>query len=166
MSSLHIDRHEKRWITISMILLAAFAVLIGISGFALGVQVPTLDQKIDPAKLDQDPEWSNPGVREIVPGKRYEVFLIAQTWQFVPREIVVPAGAKVTFYVTSRDIQHGFKVLNTDLNVQVIPGYVGKLSYTFKHPGEYKFICTEYCGLGHAAMFGVIKVVPPEEFGK
>ncbi len=166
MSSLHIDRHEKRWITISMVLLAAFAVLIGVAGFALGVQVPTLEQKVDPAKLDQDPKWSNPGVREIVPGKKYEVYIIAQTWQFTPREIVVPAGAKVTFYVTSRDIQHGFKVLNTDLNVQVIPGYVGKLSYTFDQPGEYKFICTEYCGLGHAAMFGMIKVVPPEEFGQ
>ncbi len=166
MSSLHIDRHEKRWITISMVLLASFAVLIGVAGFALGVQVPTLEQKIDPAKLNEDPVWSNPGVREIVPGKKYEVYIIAQTWQFTPREIVVPAGAKVTFYVTSRDVQHGFKVLNTDLNVQVIPGYVGKLSYTFSEPGEYKFICTEYCGLGHAAMFGVIKVVPPEEYGK
>ncbi len=163
---MHIDMLEKRWIQISVALLAAFAVLIGVAAFAWGVQVPTLERRVDPARLKEDPRWANPGLREIVPGKRYEVYMIAKTWQFIPREIVVPAGAKVTFYVTSMDVQHAIKILGTSVSMQILPGYVGKVSYTFKEPGEYPFICTEYCGLAHAAMYGVIKVVPPEQMGK
>jgi cytochrome c oxidase subunit 2 len=41
---------------------------------------------------------------------------------------------------------------------------VSKLTYTFDRIGEYPYICTEYCGIGHAAMFGTIKVVPAGEF--
>lgn len=157
---MHIHQLEKRWIQISIALLAAFAVLIGVAAFAFGVQVPTLERRVDPARLDEDPVWSNPGVRELVPGEQYEVYIIAKTWQFVPRTIEVPAGAKVTFYITSADVQHGFKIVDTSVSMQVLPGYVGKVSYTFREPGEYLMVCTEYCGLAHAAMYGVIKVVP------
>lgn len=160
---MHIDELEKRWIQVSVVLMAAFAVLIGVAAFAFGVQVPTLEQRVDPTRLDEDPVWSNPGVREIVPGKQYEVYMIAKVWQFVPRTVEVPAGAKVTFYITSPDIQHGFKIVGTSVSMQVLPGYVGKVSYTFTEPGEYMIICTEYCGLGHAAMYGTIKVLPPQK---
>ncbi len=155
---MHIDVLEKRWIQISIALMAAFAVLIGVAAFAWGVQVPTLERRVDPARLKDDPIWSNPGVREVVPGKHYEVYMIAKVWQFEPREIQVPVGARVTFYVTSADVQHAFKIVGTSVSMQVLPGYVGKVSYTFQEPGEYSFICTEYCGIGHAAMYGVIKV--------
>ncbi len=160
---MHIHELEKRWIQISIALLASFAVLIGVAAFAFGVQVPTLERRVDPTRLDEDPVWSNPGVREIVPGEQYEVYLISKAWQFVPRTIEVPAGAKVTFYVTSSDIQHGFKIVDTSVSMQVLPGYVGKVSYVFREPGEYIMVCTEYCGLGHAAMYGVIKVLPPQK---
>lgn len=148
---------EKRWIQLAVALLAAFAVLIGVAAFALGVQVPRLEQRVTPEQVLQDPKWGK--VLEVEPGKQYKVYMIARAWQFQPRTIEVPVGAKVTFYITSVDVQHAFKIMGTSASMQVLPGYVGVLSYTFREPGEYRFICTEYCGLGHAAMYGVIKVV-------
>ncbi|RME88947.1 MAG: cytochrome C oxidase subunit II, partial [Anaerolineae bacterium] len=100
------------------------------------------------------------GVREIVPGEKYDVYILARIWQFQPAEITVPVGARVTFYVTSADVQHGFKIQNTNANFQVLPGQVSKLTVTFKEPGTYPFICTEYCGAGHAVMSGKVIVTP------
>ena len=75
------------------------------------------------------------------------------------REVEVPVNSTVTFYVTSRDIQHGFKLQDTNINMQIVPGQVSKLTHTFDEAGEYPYICTEYCGVGHAAMFGSLTVV-------
>jgi heme/copper-type cytochrome/quinol oxidase subunit 2 len=33
----------------------------------------------------------------------------ASPWKFNPAEMRVPTGATVTFYLTSVDVQHGFK---------------------------------------------------------
>jgi cytochrome c oxidase subunit 2 len=41
-----------------------------------------------------------------------------------------------------------------------VPGQVSKLTITFDKPGDYDYICTEYCGSGHAAMFGTLHVEP------
>jgi cytochrome c oxidase subunit 2 len=44
--------------------------------------------------------------------------------------------------------------------MQIVPGQVSKLTYTFDNAGEYLFVCTEYCGSAHAAMFGKLIVEP------
>ena len=54
--------------------------------------------------------------------------MIAQTWAFVPREIEVPVGSEITIYVTSPDLQHGFKITDTNVNMMVVPGQVSKLT--------------------------------------
>jgi cytochrome c oxidase subunit 2 len=62
--------------------------------------------------------------------------------------------------VTSKDVQHGFQIDGTNVNMQIVPGQVSKLSHTFTVPGEYRFVCHEYCGAGHAAMYGKVIVTP------
>ncbi len=160
-TSLHVHPYEKRWIVFSIGLLIVFTVAVAIAAFALGIQVPSPEQRVDPRTVAVDPNspWSNPGLREIAPG-RYEAYILAQIWQFLPREIRVPVGSRVTFYVTSKDVQHSFKIQDTNINMQVVPGQVSKLTVTFKKPGTYPFICSEYCGVGHASMFGQIIVTP------
>ncbi|MBK8988976.1 MAG: cupredoxin domain-containing protein [Chloroflexi bacterium] len=85
---------------------------------------------------------------------------MSQTWSFVPREIRVPAGSTVTFYVTSKDVQHGFRINETNVNMQIVPGEVSKLTVTFDEPKEYDFVCHEYCGVGHHTMAGKVIVEP------
>ncbi len=156
-----VDPYEKTWMRIGIATLVFFIALVGVAGYALGFQVPAPEQRVDPKTVAADPNspWSNPGLRELAPGK-YEAYILAQIWFFNPREIEIPAGSTVTFYVTSKDVQHGFKIQDTNINMQILPGYISKLTATFDKPGEYNYICTEYCGSGHAAMFGKIIVQP------
>ncbi len=155
--SMHIDPYERTWMIISVVLVVVFAVAIGVAGFAFGIQVPTPEQRVDPRTVAEEGPWAEPGLRELAPGK-YEAYILSQTWAFLPREITVPVGSEVTFYITSKDVQHGFKLQNTNLNVQVLPGQVSKLTVTLDEPGDYDYICTEYCGAAHAAMFGTVHV--------
>jgi len=157
--SMNIDPYEKTWIAVSILLLVIFVVAVSVAGFALGIQVPAPEARVDPRLVAVEGPFAEPGLRELSPGK-YEAYIISQTWLFNPREITIPKGSTITFYVTSKDVQHGFKLQRTNINMQIIPGQVSSLTATFDKPGRYDFICTEYCGAGHAAMFGTLIVEP------
>ena len=137
-----IDPWERNWMKVSVALLVIFAAAITISGFAAGFQLPGPDGEVDPRTVLDEGPWSDPGVREIV----------------------LPVGAEVDIYVTSADLQHGFKITDTNVNMQIVPGQVSKLSFTFDEVGEFPYICHEYCGTGHAAMFGTVKVVSEADY--
>ena len=153
-----IDPFEKNWMRLSAVLLVVFFATVSVAGFAMGFQVTGEDEEVDPRTVLDAPPWSEPGLRQIG-DKEYEAFVVAQTWNFVPRELEIPVGSTVTIYVTSPDLQHGFKVTDTNINTMVVPGQVSKLTYTFDEVGEFPYICHEYCGSGHAAMYGVVNVV-------
>lgn len=158
-----IDPWERNWIRFSVALLVAFAALVTIAGFAGGFQLPGADTEVDPRTVATEGPWAEPGLREIGPG-RFEAYVIAQAWSFSPRELVVPVGADVDIYVTSVDVQHGFKVTDTNINMMVVPGQVSKLSFTFDTVGDFPYICHEFCGQGHAAMYGTVKVLSEVDY--
>jgi len=161
--NLHVDRYEAIWIRISVLMLVIFAVAIIFSGFAWGIQLPGAYQRIDPATLnDPGSPFANPGLRELAPGK-YEAYMTAQVWSFTPAEVRIPVNSEVTFYVTARDVQHGFKIMETNINMMVLPGQVSTLKATFEEPGTYNLVCHEYCGaggptIGHHTMYAQIIV--------
>lgn len=157
--TLGLDPYERNWMVTALVLLVAFGITVTVAGFALGFQVPGEEARVNPNTVTESAPFNNPGIREIAPGK-YEVYMVAKTWAYEPRDLTFPLGSEVTFYITSVDIQHGFKLQDTNVNMQVVPGEVSKLTTTFERAGEYPFICTEYCGLGHAAMFGSLIVEP------
>ena len=158
--SMGIDPYERNWMRASALLLVAFAATITIAGFAMGFELPGADREVDPRTVMDTAPWDEPGVREVAPGV-YEAYVIAQTWAFVPREIEIPLGSEITIFVTSPDVQHGLKITDTNINMQIVPGHVSRLTYTAEEVGEFPYICHEYCGSGHAAMFGVLRVVAP-----
>ena len=159
----HVDRYESAWMRLSFVVLVIFLVAITVSAFSVGFQVPGVYQRIDPATLmNEDSPFANPQLRELAPG-RYEVYIRAQIWLFTPGEIRIPAGSKVTFYVTSMDVQHGIKILKTNINMMILPGQISTLSATFNEPGTYQFVCHEYCGAAHHTMYGQIIVEEPTE---
>ena len=161
--SFHVDRYESAWMRISVVVLVIFFIAITISAFSVGFQVPGVYQRIDPATLSNpDSPFANPGLRELSPG-HYEAYIRAQIWQFAPNELRVPAGSRVTFYVTSQDVQHGIKLLETNINMMVLPGQISTLTATFNKPGTYNFVCHEYCGTLHHTMYGQLIVEAPAE---
>ena len=158
---MHIDRYERLFIYAAVALLVVFMGALAVSSFAFGIRVPTAYEKIDPRTVATPPSpWGLPAeerIRELSPGN-YEVYLLAQMWQFSPNTITVPAGSRVTFYSTSKDVQHGFKIIDTNINIMALPGEVGVLTATFDEPGTYNFVCHEYCGALHHTMYGQVVV--------
>jgi cytochrome c oxidase subunit 2 len=179
---LHIDRYERLFIGASFILIVVFALALFVGGVAGGIDVPAPYMRVDPKTVETDPStpFSLPPaerVFEVAPGK-YEAYIIAQLWKFVPGTdldpsrvvpafrdgayqvdpIRVPKGSTVTFHVTSKDIQHGVKIIGTNISFMVLPGQVSRLTATFDKPGTYTMVCYEYCGLSHHLMYGEILV--------
>jgi len=155
-----IDPTERTWFRFSLLLMIGFAIAVGVAGFGLGFQVPGDEARVDPQTVADEPPWSeriDSPVRKIAPGE-YDVYMIARQFRYEPNAITVPAGSTVTFYVTSVDVQHGLKIQDTNVNLQIVPGQVSRLTATFDEPGVYPFICHEFCGLGHAGMFGTLVV--------
>lgn len=156
---IQIDRYERWWIWLTMAMLVVFATAIGFSAFVGGFAVPSPFSTVNPNTLTETGNFATPGLRELAPGK-YEAYIVAQAspWKFDPKEIRVPVGSTVTFYVSSIDVQHGFMVQDTNINVMTLPGHISKMTTTFNKKGTFHYICNEYCGVGHQNMFGTIIV--------
>ncbi len=151
-----IEAYERGWTYFSLLMILVFLVFIGytLSGYAF--YVPDAARRIDPTTV-RTGGFPEPGVEEVAPGK-YQVYVIGQAFTWLPSEMRFKVGDEVTFFVTSPDVQHGFYIHGTNINVQVIPGEVAKVKTIFKRPGEYLVICNEYCGIGHQNMIGRIVV--------
>jgi len=152
-----IERLERYFLMAAGLMVAIFFATVTVSAFAWGLQLPSPSGRVDPEKLGETPPFDKPGLREIAPGQ-YETFLTALTWAFLPNKLSIPAGATVTFKVTSKDVIHGFEIPGKRANVMVIPGQVSTVTVKFDQPGEYLYICHEYCGVAHHVMFGKITV--------
>lgn len=154
---MHIHKYERWWIGFGTIMLIVFLAIIGVAAFADNINPPSGMQQIDPTKVAQTPPFDKPGLRKLPDGS-YEAYYVAQVFTFSPARLDIPLGSKVTFYVTSSDVVHGFFIPYTDINMMVIPGWVNSASHTFNKPGDYLIICHEYCGIGHQNMFAKIEV--------
>ena len=75
----------------------------------------------------------------------------------LPSQVVeIKANEFVEFAVTSKDVTYGFGVFRQDgtmvFQMQVIPGYVNKITWRFDAPGVYDVRSTEYSGPKHSGM--------------
>jgi cytochrome c oxidase subunit II len=154
---MHVHRYERWWLTFGMAMLCLFLAVIAFAAFADNINPPSGLRQIDPTKVATTPPFDKPGLRRLRDGS-YEAYYVAQVFSFAPSLLTIPAGSKVTFYVTSSDVVHGFFIPYTDVNMMAIPGWVNETTHTFAHPGEYLLICHEYCGIDHQNMFAKIEV--------
>ncbi len=154
---MHVHRYERWWMTFGVGMLVVFLALIAFAAFADDINPPTGMRQIDPTKVAQTPPFDKPGLRRL-PDGAYEAYYVAHVFAFEPSVLNVPAGSKVTFYVTSSDVVHGFFIPNTDINMMAVPGWVTQETHTFRKPGTYLLICHEYCGIDHQDMFAKVEV--------
>lgn len=152
---MHLD--EKIWLTLSFGMIMIFMLVTGYQTFALEMGPPSHMETIDPQKVDETAPFDKPGVYQIGENE-YEVVMTLEVFAFNPGNIEVPAGSKVHFTLTSKDVVHGFQVAGTNLNAMVMPGHIQKITQTFDEPGEYLVLCNEYCGAGHQLMATTITV--------
>ena len=154
---MHVHRQERLWMTVGLAILVLFAAVVTTAAIVDGFVPPSRVQSIDPTRVAQTPPFNHPGLRKIADGA-YEAYYVARIFSFSPTEIKVPAGSRVTFYVTSADVEHGFSIPETGVNTMVTPGWVSSVSHTFKERGTFLLVCNEYCGAGHHAMFAKVTV--------
>jgi cytochrome c oxidase subunit II len=150
-------KSEKVWLTISFGMIMLFMIATGYQAFALGMTPPGGMELIDPQKVDETAPFDQPGVKQVGENE-YEVVMILQIFSFTPMEIEIPAGSTVHFKLTSKDVVHGFQIVDTNVNGMVMPGHVLNVTQTFDKPGEYLVLCNEYCGTGHQYMATTITV--------
>jgi cytochrome c oxidase subunit 2 len=89
---------------------------------------------------------------------------VSEQWSWSIDRTLLPLNKPVVFYVTSRDVNHGFGLYDSGrrllTQVQAMPGYVNKVHYIFTEPGQYRVLCLEYCGLIHHDMTAELTVQP------
>ena len=154
---MHVHRQERLWLAAGLAMLVLFAAVITTSAVVDGFVPPSRVQSIDPTKVAQTPPFDRPGLRKVADGA-YEAYYVARIFSFSPAEIRVPVGSRVTFYVTSTDVEHGFSIPETGVNTMVTPGWVSSVSHTFRQRGTFLLVCNEYCGAGHHLMASKVTV--------
>ena len=158
-----IARWESRWLALSGLMSLTFVLLIAYNLATEGAHIAQRTSKASPEQIVAQPVFAEPGVRALAPGK-VQVTQVAAAFAFQPSDVRVPVGAEVEFYLTARDVIHGYQIERTNVNVELIPGEVARLHYTFDEPGVYRVTCNEYCGIGHHTMLGSVTVVPPSQW--
>jgi cytochrome c oxidase subunit 2 len=151
--------YELAWILPSVAIPVGMLAALMVTAFGAQIHLPGHEGRVDPTRLEQTPPFDQPGVVAVGPG-RYEARVVAGVWFFAPSEIRVPAGSTVTFVATSRDVVHGFMIHGANVNVMLLPGQIARVTARFDRPGEYPFICHEYCGIAHQTMWGKVVVEP------
>ncbi len=154
---------ERRWLALSGLMSLTFVLLIAYNLATEGAHIAQRTTKAAPEQILAQDVFANPGVRVLAPGK-IQVTTVAQAFVFQPSDVRVPVGTDVEFYLTAADVIHGYQIENTNVNVELIPGEVARLNYTFKRPGVYRITCNEYCGIGHHTMLGSVTVLPASQW--
>lgn len=159
---MHIHKYEKWWLVFGIGSLVAFLIILGIGAFHNGSHPNESKNTINYEEVDNIAPFNNPGVHK-VEGKDwdYEVVLVASAFSYTPNVIEVPLGSVVKITATTRDVIHGFQIAQTNINMMLEPGYVSEYIAEMNQAGEYVIVCNEFCGVGHTAMFGTLKVVDP-----
>jgi cytochrome c oxidase subunit 2 len=79
-------------------------------------------------------------------------------------ELVLPVGQEARFTMTSVDVVHSFWVPNFGQKMDAVPGIETEILVTPDRMGEFRVVCTELCGLGHATMRARARVVSQQDF--
>jgi cytochrome c oxidase subunit 2 len=88
------------------------------------------------------------------------VNLSAERFSFTPSRVKTRVGTTLTIRLTSDDTAHGFRIIGTNVNIEIPKRSRGVRTVTFTpdKAGRYTFECSRLCGAGHSFMRGVIVV--------
>ena len=72
----------------------------------------------------------------------------------------VPVGRVVTLDITAHDVIHSWWVPEFGGKIDAIPGKTNHTWFKPERPGNFIVRCAEFCGLRHAEMRGIVRVLP------
>ena len=137
---------EMSWVVISSIL-TLFLLIWGL----VALQAVTVSAASDTLYVD-------------VTGQQW-VWSFSYPEQHVQSQLLeLPVGRQVVFRVTSKDVVHGFWIPDFAIKVDANPAEITQTQTTPTVIGEYSVRCAELCGLYHAYMESIVRVVSPRAF--
>lgn len=159
------ERAERRWASVSVVIVAALAGLAAGAGIFHETMPQARVETIDPRQAPISGEFieSNLG-STLEPDGSVTVRALGQRYSFTPSCITVPIDTPVTIRATSADVVHGMLIEGTNINTMLIPGYVSVITARFQTPGEHVMPCQEFCSIGHEGMWGRVKVIDKTAF--
>lgn len=118
--------------------------------------------------------WTSYKALRSVPADAMTVQVTGRMWSWAfeypngrrAAELVVPVGRAVKLDMTSTDVIHSFYVPAFRIKTDTVPGMQTYAWFRPEEKGEYDILCAEYCGLKHANMLSVVRVVEAEEFNQ
>ncbi len=166
---------ERRWLAISVLLIALMGGLLVYTAWAARIHPPSNVEPIDSTRLHLTPEFAEDhlGVERAKDGT-VVVRLVMARYSVHPPEITLPADTPLVIRAASPDVLHGLHVAGTNIATQVVPGYVSEVRTTIRFDRvaaigtanadgsvTVPLFCNEYCGLGHQSMWGRVRVTKP-----
>lgn len=85
-------------------------------------------------------------------GVPQRIEIVAQRFNFTPGEITLKRGVPVVFVLTSKDVNHGLKFKELNLNINIKKGQVSEVPFTPAQAGNFIGQCSSFCGSGHGSM--------------
>jgi cytochrome c oxidase subunit 2 len=82
----------------------------------------------------------------------------------VDNPVVVPVDTKVRLLLTSADVLHAWWMPEFAVKKDAVPGYINEAWFHALEEGTYRGQCAELCGMDHAYMPIVVRVVSREEY--
>ena len=84
----------------------------------------------------------------------------AERFAYTPSEITVEKGTVIEFHLTSDDTDHGFRIIGTEVDVQIPKRRRGEtvVKYTADTAGRFVIECSRPCGAGHTSMRATLVV--------
>jgi cytochrome c oxidase subunit II len=83
---------------------------------------------------------------------------------FSTGQLVLPVDQQAQFTMEAVDVLHSFWVPHFGQKMDAVPGIETKILVTPTRTGEFRVVCAELCGLGHATMRAKALVVTQAEF--
>ena len=80
------------------------------------------------------------------------------------QEMVVPEQTTVVLAIQSTDVIHSWWIPSFGGKVDAVPGYTVYTWFKALHTGLFHGQCAQLCGVNHAAMTALVKVVTPAQY--
>lgn len=143
------DKNEKLAISLAAMTVSLFGIAIVFAAVTKDINVPGCVTDVKP--FDK-------GQLVVHAPNRVELHVLARMWSFEPGDLEIAPGTTVDFYLSSKDVVHGFMIERTNINLMAVPGAVNYARAEFTEPGTYHVVCHEFCGNGHHNMMSKIVV--------
>ena len=78
--------------------------------------------------------------------------IVAKRFEYAPQEITVKMGSPVTISLSAKDVDHGLKFSDPDVEMVVKKGDTKEVTFTPDKVGDFVGQCSSFCGAGHGTM--------------